>query len=115
MMSRPPEFLDVDKMKVEVVGKQKEMQKFFNYLTTMNLPSKLLGLSSLDPTQESHLAKPTSKQRQALLTAYAFGYYDILRRISSEELSNHLKIDKSTLVEHLRKAEKYIIQDIISE
>lgn len=114
-MSRPPEFLEVDKMKVEVVGRQTDMQKFLSYVTTLNLPSKLLGLGSLEPVQESHLAKLTSKQRLALLTAYALGYYDIPRKISSEELSKHLKIDKSTLVEHLRKAEKYIIQDIISE
>ncbi len=50
-----------------------------------------------------------------LLTAYALGYYDVPRRISSDELSRHLKVDKSTLVEHLRKAERKIIGSIIAE
>ena len=50
-----------------------------------------------------------------LLTAYALGYYDVPRRISSDDLSGHLKVDKSTLVEHLRKAERKLIGSIIAE
>jgi hypothetical protein len=42
-----------------------------------------------------------------LLTTFALGYYyPVPRRISSEELSKHLKADKSIVVEYLRKAEK---------
>jgi hypothetical protein len=36
MMSKPPEFLDIDKMKVEVIGKQEEMQKFLSYTSTLS-------------------------------------------------------------------------------
>ena len=44
--SHPPEFLDKDKMKIEVVGRESEIQKFLRYSTTLkNLPSKLLGLT----------------------------------------------------------------------
>jgi hypothetical protein len=43
MISKPPEFLDRDKMKVEVIGKEKEMQKFLNYTSTVDSrPFKLL-------------------------------------------------------------------------
>jgi predicted DNA binding protein len=49
-----------------------------------------------------------------LLVAYALGYYDVPRRISSDELSRHLNIDKSTIVEHLRKAERKLIGGIIA-
>jgi predicted DNA binding protein len=48
------------------------------------------------------------------MTAFALGYYDVPRRISSEELSRHLNADKSTIVEHLRKAEKKLIDGIIA-
>jgi hypothetical protein len=59
MMSKLPEFLDVDKMKVEVIGKEKE---------------KLTEFGALEPRQESHLDDLTGRQRQALITAYSLGY-----------------------------------------
>lgn len=115
MMSKPPEFLDVDKMKVEVIGKEKEMQKFLSYTSTLNSRLfKLTGLSALEPKQESHLADLTGRQRQALITAYSLGYYDV-RKVSSEEVSRHLNMDKSTFVEHLRKAERKIVSQVIAK
>jgi DNA-binding MarR family transcriptional regulator len=115
MMSKPPEFLDLDKMKVEVIGKEKEMQKFLNYTATLkSRPFKLTGLSALEPRQESHLASLTGRQRQALITAYSLGYYEVPRRVSSEEVSRHLNMDRSTFIEHLRKAEKKIVAQVIA-
>ena len=49
-----------------------------------------------------------------VLTAYALGYYDVPRKISSDDLSRHLNVDKSTLIEYLRKAERKIIGSIIA-
>jgi hypothetical protein len=86
MMSKPPEFLDLDKMKVEVIGKERDA-KFLNYTASLNSrPFKLTGLSALEPRQESHLASLTGRQRQALITAYSIGYYDVPRKVSSEEV-----------------------------
>ncbi|MGH9974741.1 MAG: helix-turn-helix domain-containing protein, partial [Nitrososphaeraceae archaeon] len=108
--AHPPEFLDKDKMKIEVVGNEKDIQKFLQYSATLkNVPSKLLGLTSLQPRPESYLSKLTLKQRQAIITAYGLGYYDVPRRVSSEGVSKHLDVDKSTFVEHLRKAERKLV------
>jgi DNA-binding CsgD family transcriptional regulator len=116
MMSKPPEFLDVNKMKAEVIGKEKEMQKFLNYTATLNShPFKLTGLSALEPRQESLLASLTGRQRQVLITAYSLGYYDVPRKVSSEEVSRHLNMDKSTFIEHLRKAERKIVAQVIAK
>jgi predicted DNA binding protein len=68
----------------------------------------------MDTKGESLLSKLTTRQRQMLLTAYALGYYDVPRRISSDDLSRHLDVDKSTIVEHLRKAERKIIASIVA-
>jgi predicted DNA binding protein len=80
-----------------------------------SLPLKLIGLSALEPRQESHLANLTVRQRQALITAYDLGYYDVPRRVSSEEVSRHLNMDKSTFVEHVRKAERKIVAQVIAK
>jgi DNA-binding CsgD family transcriptional regulator len=115
LSSHPPEFLDKDKMKIEVVGKEREIQKFLRYSTTLkNLPSKLLGLTVLQPRPESYLSRLTLKQRQAMITAYGLGYYDVPRRVSSEEVARHLDVDKSTFVEHLRKAERKLVAEVIA-
>lgn len=114
LMTRPPDFLDVNRMKVELIGKELEIKKFLQYANKSSNTYKILGLTSVDTKAESLLSKLTLKQRQALLTAYALGYYDVPRRISSEELAKHLNADKSTVVEHLRKAERKLIDGIIA-
>jgi hypothetical protein len=102
LTTRPPDFLDVDRMKVEVIGKEADVKKLLQYASRWSSMYKILGLASVDTKAESLLSKLTVKQRQALLTA------------SSEELSRHLDADKSTIVEHLRKAERKLIDRIIA-
>ena len=118
LMARPPDFLDVDRMKVEMIGKEKEIKKLLHYTNKWGDSSfKILGLTSIDTKGggTSLLSKLTLRQRQMLLTAYALGYYDVPRRISSDDLARHLDVDKSTIVEHLRKAERKLIGAIIAE
>ncbi len=114
LVARPPDFLDVDRMKVEVVGKEIDVKKLLQYASRWNSMYKILGLTSVDIKAESPLSKLTAKQKQVLLTAFALGYYDVPRRVSSEDLSRHLKADKSTIVEHLRKAERKLIDGIVA-
>ena len=115
LMTHPPDFLDVDRMKVEMIGKENEIKKLVHYANKWGDNSfKILGLTSIDAKGESLLSKLTSRQRQILLTGYALGYYDVPRRISSDDLSRHLNVDKSTIVEHLRKAERKLIGSIIA-
>jgi hypothetical protein len=114
LMTRPPDFLDVDRMKVEVVGKETDVKKILQHASRWSNTYKILGLTSIDTKEESLLSKLSIKQRQALLTAFALGYYDVPRKISSDELSRHLDVDKSTIVEHLRKAERKLIDGIIA-
>jgi hypothetical protein len=114
LMARPPDFLDVDRMKVEVLGRERDVKKILQNASRWSNTYKILGLTSIDKKEEPLLSKLSMKQRQALLTAFALGYYDVPRRISSDDLSRHLNVDKSTVVEHLRKAEKKLIDSIIA-
>jgi len=114
LMAHPPEFLDINRMKAEVIGNKKEISKFLQYAGKWSTMYKILGLTSLETKSESLVSRLTSKQKNALLFAHALGYYDIPRRVSSEDVSRHLNVDKSTVVEHLRKAERKLIADIIS-
>jgi hypothetical protein len=114
LVAGPPDFLDVNRMKVEVLGKETDVKKILQNASRWSNTYKILGLTSIDKKEEPLLSKLSMKQRQALLTAFALGYYDVPRKISSEELSHHLNADKSTIVEHLRKAEKKLIDGVIA-
>lgn len=55
----------------------------------------------------------TERQRSILTSAYRLGYYDVPRRINTEQLAEKEGIANSTLVSHLRKAEKRVMDEII--
>jgi len=110
----PPEFVDVDRMKVQFLCKDEEVPKILDFYEKAKLPHRVIEISPLQSASESDLSRLTAKQRQALLTAYSLGYYDVPRRISSEELAKRLKLGTSTYAEHLRKAERRLLAGVLS-
>ena len=110
----PPEFVDVDRMKVQFLCRDEEVPKILDFYERVKLPHRLIEISPLQLGSESDLSRLTARQRQALLTAYSLGYYDVPRRISSEELAKRLKLGTSTYAEHLRKAEKRLLAGVLS-
>lgn len=55
----------------------------------------------------------TEKQVNYILTAISAGYYDIPSKTDIRALSNRLSISKSTLQEHLSKANSYILKALL--
>ncbi|MBU0615677.1 MAG: helix-turn-helix domain-containing protein [Nanoarchaeota archaeon] len=55
----------------------------------------------------------SKQQKQALELAYKRGYYDYPRQVELRDLAKELKISLSTFREHLRRAEKKIMPDLI--
>ena len=54
----------------------------------------------------------TGKQSFALLTALAQGYYEIPKKISTEEIAKRLDLPRTTYEEHLRKAESKVMKAV---
>jgi predicted DNA binding protein len=76
---------------------------------------KILSLTNANFSPDSPLSKLTDKQRTILLSAYNLEYYDIPRRFDSEQLAKKLNLGRSTVAEHLRKAEQRLIAAAISQ
>jgi predicted DNA binding protein len=55
----------------------------------------------------------TDKQAAALAAAIDIGYFDTPRRASAEDLAAKLGVSPSTAVEHLRKAEKKVLESYL--
>jgi len=59
------------------------------------------------------IVKLSKKQKKALELAYYNGYYNIPRDIDLGKLASKMGINKSTLREHLKRAEAKIIKDYL--
>jgi len=55
----------------------------------------------------------TERQASALATAIETGYFDSPRKASIEDIANRMGISASTAVEHLRKAEKKVLESYV--
>jgi predicted DNA binding protein len=62
-----------------------------------------------EPERERRLDTLTQSQRQAFELAREEGYYRWPREVSTRELASMLDISKTTLLEHLRKAESKLL------
>jgi hypothetical protein len=103
------------RLKISFIGSERQMQDFFAKIGERGIHYKVTSLTDASFSPDSPLNKLTEKQRQALMAAHKFGYYDVPRKISSEELAKKLGVGDSTLVEHLRKAEKRLIDNVLKE
>jgi predicted DNA binding protein len=50
-----------------------------------------------------------------IMSAFNLGYYDVPRRVSSEELAKRLNMREPTLVLHRRKAERRLLASLIRD
>lgn len=109
-----PSLISEDKVIVSFISGQDEMLRFFELVKAR--VGKVINVTFKQATYEKkdYLGILTGKQREILAAAYRYGYYDIPRRISSEQLSKKVNISKPTLLEHLRKAERRIIVELLA-
>ncbi len=110
----PPEFVDVDKMRLQFLCNENEIPKILDFYEGAKVNHKVVEVSQIESVSESELSKLTPKQRQALLIAYSLGYYDVPRRTTSDLLAKRLNLGTSTFAEHLRKAERNLLAGVLA-
>lgn len=60
------------------------------------------------------LAALTDRQREVIETAFEMGYYDVPRRTTHANIAAALDLSGSTIDEHLRKAERRLMEQLLS-
>lgn len=97
-----------------VLGKEAELKRYLDLLAQFG-KVKNVSFQSVSVHQKGVLGNLTRKQREVLLAAKRAGYYDYPRRVKTESLARKMGVRKSTLIEHLRRAENRLIQEVLAE
>jgi len=80
------------------------MPRFLQLLHDNGIIYKISEIAKITPSRAL-----TSKQERVLKSALEMGYYDYPKKVSTQELSQAMKLSPSTVSEILRRAEKRII------
>jgi len=107
------EFKD-ERLKVSFMGDAKQVKALLELFEKGKMQHRVVSLTDAKVALHSPLSSLTEKQRRVLVTAFELGYYDLPRKISSQELAKKLNLQSSTLVEHRRKAERRLLSGILS-
>jgi predicted DNA binding protein len=118
-LSTPFEFRD-GKLRVTFLGTSPQIKKQLGSLSRVltkqrRFHYRVVSLTDAKFPPNSPLGRLTEKQRRVLITAYKLGYYDVPRKITSEELARRLNLVKSTFSAHVRKAERRLLTEMLSE
>jgi predicted DNA binding protein len=96
-----------------VLGTQEDLKKFLDLITLFGR-IETLSCETATYLPQNILSCLTEKQREVLQEAKRSGYYEYPRKVNGKELSQNLGISKAATIEHLRKAEARIMQNILS-
>lgn len=109
----PPLGIKDGKVRFSFLGSEKQIKEFMEKIDALGIHYRVVLLADANFSPISPLSQLTEKQQEVLLAAYKWGYYDIPRKITSQELADRLGLVNSTVVEHLRKAEQRLIKQIL--
>jgi len=110
----PPEFNE-GRLRFTFVGTQRQVREFLGAAEKKGLQYRVISMTDADFAPDSLLNRLTEKQRNVLISAFRLGYYDVPRKISSEELGQALHLRGGTVVEHLRKAELRMLVGVLGK
>lgn len=103
------------RLRFTVVGTQRQIKAVLDEADDRGMQYKVVSMTDADFAEDSLLNRLTDRQRTILILAYKLGYFDLPKKVNSDELAAHLHLTGSTVVEHLSKAEHRILAGIIGE
>ena len=55
----------------------------------------------------------TARQREVIETAWEMGYYEVPKQVSADDIATEMSLDSSTVNEHLQRAERNLLGQIL--
>ena len=110
-----PIIFEGDKCQFSMVGSSEELFNIITAAKEYGWGFEVLSVQKYDPHISSVFSALTGKQKEILLQAYNSGYFEHPRKVNAGELARKIGMHKTTLLEHLHKAEKRLIGHIIEQ
>ena len=111
VVDMPMEFTDDDELRVTLVGEASALQEAF-VSAPPDAQVTVEKTGQYRPGTERLFADLTDRQRETLLLALELGYYDEPRQVTYRDIANELDCTSTTVGEHLRKVEGYVLRQI---
>jgi DNA-directed RNA polymerase specialized sigma24 family protein len=96
-----------------VVGEDGDVEKLVAELRHFGNALKIVRLGRPRALVGTALEELTPRQRSVIQLAHAMGYYDIPRRAKTEDIARIFQMEKGTIGDHLRRAEKHLIDSVL--
>ena len=99
-------------LRFSFVGTDAQLREILQRAKRGKMQYRVVSLGAAD-FASSPLDCLTEKQRVVLRTAHRLGYFEVPRRIDSRKLAGALGLRAATVVEHLRKAERRLLDSLL--
>lgn len=108
-----PTIISPEKFIISMMGEQENLSDFVEMMKNIGTIRRM-SFRRAAYQKADILNVLTEKQREVMVAAYKNGYYDYPKKISSKALSQKISISKPTLLQHMRKAERRMLQEIMT-
>jgi hypothetical protein len=98
-----------------MVGDPEDFNTFVRDAAEKGWGLEILSVTDYNPDVGGIFDVLTPKQKEILLESYRRGFFDHPRRINAGELAEEMGMHKTTLLEHIHKAEKRLIGHILEQ
>jgi HTH DNA binding domain len=111
----PPFELTSTSWRKTLVGSEGQVRRSLKKFERGGLKFKVVwsGQARFEP--RNMVSSLPAAQRRTLSAAYRLGYFDFPRRVKSRDLAKTMGLSKATVSEHLRRAEKSILEQVFAD
>jgi hypothetical protein len=111
----PPVVFENDCLSFSMVGLPDDLNTFVKDAAEKGWGLEILSVCDYNPGATGIFEILTPKQKEILLESYRSGFFEHPRKINAGELAEKMGMHKTTLLEHIHKAEKRLIGHILEQ
>jgi len=101
-------------VKLSLVGPQETISETLRGYEADGISPNLDKLGDYEGDDDA-LGSLTERQREVVEAAYQMGFYEVPRQASVDDVASELRIDDSTVAEHLQRAERNLLTEQLAE
>jgi hypothetical protein len=110
-----PVIFQDDCLTFSLIGTPEDFHTFISDAQEQGWGLEVLSVCEYTPSISGIFDVLTTRQKEILLESYRRGFFDHPRRINAGELAERMGMHKTTLLEHIHKAENRLIGHILEQ